>query len=160
MREDRPGKMARHYLEGWFLIDFLSCLPVGYIGYILNAGKSQENKDEQDSNARMVKAFRLIRLSRMLRLARSAPARRRCVGLSVLHSESVFNQSIGSVWARKALNGPFGMGLGPGRIKKILSKYSGNVHLQTYLNIGFTVRVRPCVSARGAPCVCGPAGGW
>ena len=97
MREDRPGKMARHYLKGWFLIDLLSCLPIGYIGYILNAGKSQENKAEQASNARMVKAFRLIRLSRMLRLARSAPARRRCVGLSVLHSESVSYQSIGSV---------------------------------------------------------------
>ena len=25
--------IAEHYLTGWFAIDFLSCLPVGYINY-------------------------------------------------------------------------------------------------------------------------------
>lgn len=26
--------IAKAYFKGWFVIDFLSCLPVGYIGYI------------------------------------------------------------------------------------------------------------------------------
>ena len=26
--------IAEHYLTGWFAIDFLSCLPVGYINYV------------------------------------------------------------------------------------------------------------------------------
>eukprot|EP01048_Picozoa_sp_COSAG05_P013370 COSAG05_NODE_1419_length_4930_cov_4.794866_2_plen_128_part_00 len=28
--------IAAKYLKGWFLIDVLSCLPVGYIGYFAN----------------------------------------------------------------------------------------------------------------------------
>lgn len=63
LREDRGWKMAMHYLRGWFAIDFVSCLPLGYISYIVQ-------DDKGNSNFRAIKAFRLVRLSKMLRLAR------------------------------------------------------------------------------------------
>ena len=64
-REERPRKMAVHYMKGWFAIDFVSCLPFGYIGYFAD--------DSSDSNAqdlKALKAFRLIRMTKLLRLAR------------------------------------------------------------------------------------------
>ena len=36
-REGRPQKIAMNYLRGWFFIDFLSCLPYVYVGYIIEA---------------------------------------------------------------------------------------------------------------------------
>ena len=65
MREERPWRMASHYLRGWFTIDLVSCLPLGYIGYFMD-----DTGDGDSSNFRAIKAFRLIRLSKMLRLAR------------------------------------------------------------------------------------------
>ena len=56
---------ASHYLRGWFTIDLVSCLPLGYIGYFMD-----DTGDGDSSNFRAIKAFRLIRLSKMLRLAR------------------------------------------------------------------------------------------
>ena len=37
-RERRPRKIAENYIKGWFFIDFLSCLPVGYVQYFISAG--------------------------------------------------------------------------------------------------------------------------
>ena len=31
-RENQPKRIAANYLRGWFLIDFVSCLPFGYVG--------------------------------------------------------------------------------------------------------------------------------
>ena len=33
MLEIDPSKVAKRYLKGWFLIDFVSCLPVNYVTY-------------------------------------------------------------------------------------------------------------------------------
>eukprot|EP01047_Picozoa_sp_COSAG01_P060129 COSAG01_NODE_7326_length_3250_cov_10.855284_1_plen_332_part_10 len=43
LREDRGWKMAMHYLRGWFAIDFVSCLPLGYISYIVQDDKGNSN---------------------------------------------------------------------------------------------------------------------
>jgi len=63
-REERPGKMARYYLKRWFTIDFISCLPFGYIGYF------QDTDEAGSQDLRALKAFRLIRMTKLLRLAR------------------------------------------------------------------------------------------
>jgi hypothetical protein len=62
-RENRPRKMAEHYLRGWFFIDFTSCLPIGYMQYLVDDAGT-------DGNFKAVKAFRLMKMSKMLRLAR------------------------------------------------------------------------------------------
>jgi hypothetical protein len=69
VREARASKMAQHYLRGWFFIDFISCLPVGYIMYFYDDASSDASSSNS-SNARILKIARLIRLSKMLRLAR------------------------------------------------------------------------------------------
>ena len=80
-REDRPDKIAKAYLKGWFTIDFLSCLPLGYVGYFFQdngtasaatAGSMAVAADgaKGDSTIRLLKVLRLVRLSKMLRLAR------------------------------------------------------------------------------------------
>jgi hypothetical protein len=63
-RENRPRKIARHYLRGWFTVDFVSCLPVGYLAHF--------TKDQGSGGrpVKSVKALRLLRLTKMLRLAR------------------------------------------------------------------------------------------
>lgn len=53
------------YFRGWFLLDFLSCLPVTYISLAMsnaNEGAGRELK--------MLKMFRMLRLAKLLRLAR------------------------------------------------------------------------------------------
>lgn len=67
-REERPRKMALHYMKGWFLIDFVSCMPFGYVGYFANEDDSEGPGAGQDLKA--LKAFRLIRMAKLLRLAR------------------------------------------------------------------------------------------
>jgi CRP-like cAMP-binding protein len=58
--EERPRKIAKHYLQGWFLPDILSCLPIQYIAEDASAG----------SGAKAAKALRLVRLTKMLRLSK------------------------------------------------------------------------------------------
>ena len=79
LREERVGRIAKNYFAGWFCVDFLSCLPLGYVGYFREDGGSPavsnnttnlEAVKAGGSNFKAVKAFRLIRLSKMLRLAR------------------------------------------------------------------------------------------
>eukprot|EP01047_Picozoa_sp_COSAG01_P091895 COSAG01_NODE_23385_length_817_cov_0.945682_2_plen_90_part_01 len=48
-----------------FLIDFLSCLPVGYIGYIRTDSLSGGGLDPG-----VLKSLRLLRLGKMMRLAK------------------------------------------------------------------------------------------
>eukprot|EP01052_Picozoa_sp_SAG31_P001659 SAG31_NODE_56_length_29726_cov_41.443312_9_plen_999_part_00 len=61
-----PGMVARNYLNTWFLIDFLGCVPVNYIGYLPGV-----NQDSQTGQAnKMFKLLRLARLLKLLRLAR------------------------------------------------------------------------------------------
>eukprot|EP01048_Picozoa_sp_COSAG05_P015182 COSAG05_NODE_1801_length_4060_cov_2.209291_3_plen_664_part_01 len=58
--------IAKGYLKSWFLIDFFSCLPVGYIQYF--EAKSEDGS--KSSNLRILKVLRLLRLGKMLRLAK------------------------------------------------------------------------------------------
>ena len=54
--------------RGWFLIDFLSCLPVGYISVI--AELANPDADTSNSNFRAFKTLRLLRLAKLLRITR------------------------------------------------------------------------------------------
>eukprot|EP01043_Picozoa_sp_COSAG02_P072396 COSAG02_NODE_13627_length_1370_cov_1.641227_3_plen_315_part_01 len=65
-------KVTRHYLKHWFLLDFLSILPVSYIGMIVQARRSgpSTSNDETDGRLKFMKMLRLFRLAKMLRLAR------------------------------------------------------------------------------------------
>ena len=62
-REKDPKKIAVHYIQHWFIIDLMSCLPVGYIQYFFSDSNT-------GGEVRGVKAFRLLKLTKMLRLAR------------------------------------------------------------------------------------------
>jgi hypothetical protein len=40
-----PKEIRAHYLRGWFPIDFLSCLPIQYIGLIITCSQGDcQNK--------------------------------------------------------------------------------------------------------------------
>jgi Ca2+-binding EF-hand superfamily protein len=103
VREERPKKIAEHYIRGWFPVDFFSSLPLAYLAYlgpeetvevITDGSAALGGGQKGGSNTRALKALRLVRLSKMLRLA---------------------------------------------RIKKVIQKYSDNIHLQTFVSIGFTI---------------------
>lgn len=64
-REYRPAKIAKHYMKGWFLIDLVSCLPVGYIQFFV-----ETDGDGNGGSFKGVKALRLMKMTKMLRLAR------------------------------------------------------------------------------------------
>ena len=58
-------EISHHYLRHWFIIDFFSCLPVGYISHF-----SSDSGGGGGDSFKAAKALRLFRLSKMLRLAR------------------------------------------------------------------------------------------
>eukprot|EP01043_Picozoa_sp_COSAG02_P044716 COSAG02_NODE_4021_length_5891_cov_414.995684_1_plen_1502_part_00 len=60
------AKICKKYLKGWFLLDFLSCLPVTYIGLLVN----QNDNQAAGADLKMLKVFRMVRLAKLLRLAR------------------------------------------------------------------------------------------
>jgi CRP-like cAMP-binding protein/Ca2+-binding EF-hand superfamily protein len=64
-RENRPRKMAVNYLKGWFFIDLVSCLPVGYVQYFINSGAGDGGSD-----FKAMKALRLMKMTKMMRLGR------------------------------------------------------------------------------------------
>ena len=64
-RENRPNKIAKNYIHGWFAVDLFSCLPVGYLEYIIPSS-GQGGGDPY----RGLKALRLFKMTKMLRLAR------------------------------------------------------------------------------------------
>ena len=68
IRETRYAYIARHYLRGWFAIDFISCFPVQYVQYYFDA--TTPGTAEAGSQLKIFKVLRLVRLSKMLRLAR------------------------------------------------------------------------------------------
>ena len=63
-REYRDWPIARNYMKGWFVIDLVSCLPVGYIQYFVS------DEGGGDDNFRSVKSMRLVKMTKMMRLAR------------------------------------------------------------------------------------------
>ena len=67
--------LASNYLKGWFAVDFISCIPVGHITFIMEQYALEElgslaGDDENANNFKALKGLRLFRLSKMLRLAR------------------------------------------------------------------------------------------
>lgn len=59
-------KICKEYLTGWFVLDFLSCLPLTYIGLMLN----QNDTEAAGADLKILKVFRMVRLAKLLRLAR------------------------------------------------------------------------------------------
>ena len=61
--------IRRNYIRGWFVIDFVSCLPVTYIALI---GQAIEGSDGGGGSGatRIFKTLRLLRLAKLLRIAR------------------------------------------------------------------------------------------
>ena len=66
--ERRMGHIAKQYLQGWFIIDFLAVLPVNYV--VLAVSNATSNCDSVGSSTRLVKVLRLVRLAKLLRLAK------------------------------------------------------------------------------------------
>jgi hypothetical protein len=67
-REERPKMIAKHYIRRWFFIDFLSCLPLGYLEHMQD--RSDSSTADVEKGNRAVKAFRLMKMTKMLRVAR------------------------------------------------------------------------------------------
>eukprot|EP01043_Picozoa_sp_COSAG02_P025711 COSAG02_NODE_1454_length_12536_cov_347.064163_5_plen_890_part_00 len=59
--ENGKWNVAMRYMRGWFLIDFVACLPVRYIEMAFDTSGG-------GSNLRALKVIRLVRLGKMLRL--------------------------------------------------------------------------------------------
>lgn len=72
--EDNHWLIAQHYLKGWFLVDFISSIPVDRFVCLAMTPTSGEYADNADSMqvlrlfkfARFLKLARLIRFNRML----------------------------------------------------------------------------------------------
>jgi len=65
--KDRPG-IAKRYLRGWFVIDFVSTIPWGSLEAILGSGGGESS--QATKLLKVVKFLRIMRLMRMLRLAK------------------------------------------------------------------------------------------
>ena len=65
-----PKMIQKHYLKGWFLIDFVAVLPYSYIVMLIDS-------EYKPSGQGLVKSVRLIRLAKLLRLGRLLPLLRR-----------------------------------------------------------------------------------
>lgn len=61
-----PVKIAKRYATGWFVIDFIACLPIDLITD--NHGSNSAN--ELSRLARLPRAMRLLRLFRLAKLAK------------------------------------------------------------------------------------------
>eukprot|EP00405_Crypthecodinium_cohnii_P035180 CAMPEP_0206528080 /NCGR_PEP_ID=MMETSP0325_2-20121206/1739_1 /ASSEMBLY_ACC=CAM_ASM_000347 /TAXON_ID=2866 /ORGANISM="Crypthecodinium cohnii, Strain Seligo" /LENGTH=527 /DNA_ID=CAMNT_0054023629 /DNA_START=719 /DNA_END=2302 /DNA_ORIENTATION=+ len=67
--EHNHRAIVKHYLKTWFLIDFISILPVDVVGLL--------TKNEEVQQMKAVKIIRLLRLLKLARLARAARLMRR-----------------------------------------------------------------------------------
>lgn len=56
--------VAMNYAKGWFPVDFVSCLPIGYLEFVV------WDEDSSSSSTRGVRLLRLFRLLKLLRLVR------------------------------------------------------------------------------------------
>ena len=65
-REDEPREIAINYLKGWFFVDFISCVPVQWVGYAVQGNTDTEIGDD----LKAVKILRLARMTKMMRLAK------------------------------------------------------------------------------------------
>ena len=65
-------KIARNYLTSWFLVDFISIVPVDLIAM---AAMGEVDGADSTGNASKLRAIKTIRLLRLLKLARIIRAR-------------------------------------------------------------------------------------
>lgn len=63
----RPRDVAKAYLRGWFVIDFLSCLPLSYAEYTMDDGSESASRNKA---VRLMRLFRLLKLLRLVRIKR------------------------------------------------------------------------------------------
>ena len=65
-------KALRHYLRGWFCLDFIGSFPINFILQISSAGCTGEEcaLDRANRTLRMLRLFKLVKLTRMLKLTR------------------------------------------------------------------------------------------
>ena len=61
-----PKDIAKSYLKGWLPVDFVACMPFGYIPYIV--GESEGGSGNKAT--RMLRMFRLLKLLRLVRIKR------------------------------------------------------------------------------------------
>ena len=59
--------VAAQYLTSWFVIDFVSCLPISYLQLVLNSGDSAGHGNSANHS---VKIVRILRIGKLLRIAR------------------------------------------------------------------------------------------
>ena len=59
--------VTTNYLKGWFFIDFVSCLPVGYIEFMVG---TDEGAPSSTRGVRLLRLFRLLKLLRLVRIKR------------------------------------------------------------------------------------------
>lgn len=60
-------QVARSYFRGWFTIDFVSCLPLSYLEYVM---AHDDSKGNQNRMVRLLRLFRLLKLLRLVRIKR------------------------------------------------------------------------------------------
>merc|ERR1719316_528812 len=58
-------KIVKHYLKGWFVIDFISILPFDIIGFVYDDPAIQKMKV-----IRIIRILRLLKIARVLRASR------------------------------------------------------------------------------------------
>jgi hypothetical protein len=58
-------RICKHYVTGWFIVDFVTCIPISYIMLLLSDNDSRKN-----SPTRAFKIVRLTKLSKLLRVSR------------------------------------------------------------------------------------------
>jgi hyperpolarization activated cyclic nucleotide-gated potassium channel 2 len=68
--EMRRSKVVHNYLRGWFLIDFISCLPIQYVQLVIRAAQDKDINQGGGSQTKLLKTLRLFRLAKLLRLAK------------------------------------------------------------------------------------------
>jgi hyperpolarization activated cyclic nucleotide-gated potassium channel 2 len=67
--EMRPLPIAHSYLRSWFIVDFISCLPVEVLASDRKDGAAASGGGGTQL-VKLLKLFRLVRMLRMLRLSR------------------------------------------------------------------------------------------
>ena len=77
LQETRLGLIAKNYLKGWFIIDFMACFPVQLIEPLLMQAGAESGKGQFNEVLRLAKIprfYRLIRVFRLIRLFRFSRA--------------------------------------------------------------------------------------
>jgi len=90
-----PGKIARHYLASWFMVDLISVLPVdlairiseGMFICSFNFDGCPDDKGTVSTAGQYVKVFKMLRLVRLVKLLRLARLSR----LVVKYQDELFN---------------------------------------------------------------------